>query len=371
MTRIRPNCEINPHLANLPEARLALSKPSFEPIRCVVLSLGFAYMRRRVFLGALIGTAVTWPFVVRAQQSGKVYRLGQLSAGTKASRAPMLAAFMRGMRDLGYVEGQNLVIEHRYADGRFERLPSLVRELLAWKPDVLLVSTTPGNLAAKAETSTVPIVMVAVADPMGVGLIASLSRPGGNITGVTNVGAELAGKRVEILKEIVPAASKIAVLINPNDQNAPLQMQSARLAADRLAIELEPVLNVRGGADLKGAFETAVNARAAAVLRMIDPNSTDLRTETLALAAHHRLPTVYPFREDVLSGGLVSYGTNLPDQYRQAATFVHKLFTGTKPADLPVEQPTKFELAINLKTARALGLTIPPTLIARADEVIE
>jgi putative ABC transport system substrate-binding protein len=328
-------------------------------------------MKRRAFITLLSGAAAAWPFAAQAQQSGKIYRLGQLSGGTAVSRIPLLGAFMGGMRDLGYVERQNLIVEHRYAEGRFEHLPSLARELLAWKPDVLLVSTTPGNLAAKAATSTVPIVMVGVADPLGVGLVASLARPGGNITGVTNIAAELAGKRLEILKEILPGASKIAVLINPDDQNAPLQMKSAKLAADKLAVQLEPVLHIRREADLKGVFEAAVRARASAGLRMIDPLTSALRKQTAALAAEYRLPVIYPFGEDVVAGGLVSYGPSLPEQYRQAATFVHKIFNGAKPTDLPVEQPTKFELVVNLKTAKALGLTISSSFQLRADEVIE
>jgi putative ABC transport system substrate-binding protein len=329
-------------------------------------------MRRREFISPRGGAAAAWPLTARAQgEPGKVYRLGQLSGGTAASRVPLFAAFVRGMRDLGYVEGQNLVVEHRYAEGRFEVLPALARELLAWNPDVLFVSTTPASLAAKAATSTVPIVMVSVADPLGVGLIASLSRPGGNVTGVTNIGAELAGKRVEILKEIVPAASRIAVLINPDDQNALLQMQDARLAADKLGVRLEPVLHARTSDDLKDAFEAATRAGAGAALRMIDPLAAALREQTVALAVEYRLPVIYAFREDVVAGGLVSYGTSLPDQYRQAATFVHKIFTGAKPADLPVEQPTKFELVINLKTAKALGLEVPDTLLSTAAEVIE
>jgi putative ABC transport system substrate-binding protein len=327
-------------------------------------------MRRREFLG-LVGGVAAWPFAARAQQSGKVFRLGQLSGGTAASREPLLAAFMRGMSDLGYAEGKNLVVEHRYADGRFERLPALARELLAWNPDALFVSTTPANLAAKAATSIVPIVMVSVTDPQGVGLIASLSRPGGNITGVTNIGAELAGKRVEIVKEVVPSATKIAVLINPGDPNAPLQMKSAQSAADKLAVQLEPVLSIRSGADLRGAFEAAIRGGAGAGLRMIDPLTTALQKQTVDLANEFRLPVIYPFRENVLAGALISYGPSLPDQYRQAATFVHKIFNGTKPADIPVEQPTKFELAINLKAARTIGLTIAPTLLARTDEVVE
>ena len=326
-------------------------------------------MRRREFI-TLVGAGAAWPLAARAQQSGKVYRLGQLAAGTQALRKPLLDAFMRGMRDLGYVEGQNLVIEGRHAESDFQRLPALARELLTWQPDVLLVSQTPAGLAAKAATSTVPIVIVS-ADPVGVGLVTSLARPGGNITGVTNIGAELAGKRVEILKEIVPSAFRVAVLINPDDANASLQMNSAKPVADKLGVRLDPVLHVRGTADLKGAFEAAVRARAAAALRMIDPLSSTLRAQTVAYAAEFRLPTIYAFREDVLAGGLVSYGPSLPDQYRRAAAFAHKIFNGAKPADLPVEQPTKFELAINLKTAKALGLDVPATVLARADEVIE
>ena len=327
-------------------------------------------MKRRAFIAAL-GGAAAWPLVARGQQTNRIYRLGQLSGGTAASRVPLVAAFMRGMQDLGYIEGQNLLIEHRYAEGHFEVLPALARELLAWNPDVLFVSTTPAALAAKAATSTVPIVMVSVADPLGVGLIDSLSRPGSNVTGVTNIGADLAGKRLQILKEIVPAASKIAILINPDDQNAQSQLQDAKIAAGKLVVQVEPILHIRKGTDLKEAFEAATRAGAGAALRMIDPLASTLRERTVALAAEYRLPIIYAFREDVVAGGLVSYGTSLPEQYRQAATFVHKIFHGAKPADLPVEQPTKYELVINLKTAKALGLEVPHSLLARADEVIE
>ena len=328
-------------------------------------------MRRREFLSLVGGAALSTPLAARAQQTGKVYRLGLLAAGTQESRKPLYDAFMRGMRELGYVEGQNLVIEGRHADGDFGRLPALVNELLAWRPDALMVSQTPAALAAKAATSSVPMVIVSVADPLGVGLIASLARPGGNITGITNIGAELAGKRIEILKEIIPGASKIAILINPDDANAPLQMTSAKQVADSLGIQLDPVLHIRTAGDLKGAFAAAVRAQAPAALRMVDPTNSSLRAQTVTLAAEYRLPTIYAFREDVLAGGLISYGPSLPDQYRQLAGFVHKIFNGARPADLPVEQPTKFEFAINLKTAKALGLAIPPALLARADEVIE
>jgi putative ABC transport system substrate-binding protein len=326
-------------------------------------------MKRRTFI-ALLGAAAAFTPPARAQPA-KVYRVAGLSGGTASSRAPLLAAFMAGMRDLGYVEGGNLIVEHRYAEGNFERLPSLVSELLAWKPDLLFVSTTPGGLAAKAATSTVPIVLVSVADPVGVGLVASLVRPGGNITGVTNIAAELAGKRMQILKEVVPTATKVAILINPDDPIGPLQMVGAESAAGTLGIQLDPVLHIRGGDDLEGAFAAAVRAGAAAALRMIDPTVTELRKPTVELASKYKLPVIYPFREDVVAGGLVSYGTSLPDQYRQAASLVHKILNGAKPADLPVEQPTKFEFAINLKTAKALGIVFPQALLSLADETIE
>lgn len=308
---------------------------------------------------------------VEAQPAGRVYRVGHLSGSGEVASKPFVDAFREGMRALGYIEGQNLVLEERYAEGKVERLPLLAQELIHRNPDALLVSTTPGNLAAKAATSTIPIVMVLVADPVGAGIVPSLARPGGNITGVTNIVAELAGKRLELLKEIVPSASRIAVLVNPNSQNAPLQMRSAEAAARKLGVELRPVLEVRSAGDLEKAFELAVRARAAAAIRMIDPLVFILRKETAALAAKHRLPVIYPTREDVEAGGLVAYGTNVPEQYRQAATFVDKILRGAKPADLPVEQPTRFELVINLKTARALSLTIPPSLLVRADKLIE
>jgi putative ABC transport system substrate-binding protein len=328
-------------------------------------------MRRRELFGLVAGIAVARPAILFAQPSGKQFRIGQITGGTAASRAPLHAAFRIGLRDHGYIEGQNLVVESRYAEGKFERLPGLVKELLAWRPDVIFVSTTPAALAAKAATTIVPIVFVGVADPLGVGLIASLSRPGSNITGITNIGAELAGKRIELLKELIPSATRIAVLINPNDQNAPLQMKSAKSVADQLRIQIDPVLEIRSGDDLKDAFEAAVRARVSAALRMIDPLTVALRQQTVRHAAEHRLPVMYPFRGDVSAGGLMSYGPNLLEQYRQAATFVHKILKGAKPSDIPVEQPVKFELAINVKTAKTLGLAVPATLLARADEVFE
>ena len=325
---------------------------------------------RRHFL-IMIGTFFAAPLAAEAQRTGKRYRVGHLSGTGEVASKPLVDAFQDSMRARGYVVGQNLILEERYAEGKVERLPSLARELVERNVDVLLVSTTPGNLAAKAATSTIPIVMVLVADPVGAGIVPSLARPGGNITGITNIVAELAGKRLELLKEIVPAASRIAVLINPNSQNASLQMQSAEAAARTLGVELRPVLEVRSAGDLEKAFEAAVHAHADAAIRMIDPLVFMLRKETATLAVKHRLPVIYPTREDVEAGGLIAYGTNVPEQFRQAATFVDKILRGAKPAELPVEQPTKFELVINLKTAKALGLTIPRSVLLRADEVIQ
>jgi putative ABC transport system substrate-binding protein len=328
-------------------------------------------MRRRDFIAAVVGSAASWPLAARAQQVSRTYRIGYLTGGSEAVRRPFLAAFRAAMRDLGYVEGTSFSIVTRYAEGKFDRLSELARELLSLDPDVLLVSTTPANIAAKRVTSSTPIVMVAVADPIGVGLVESLARPGGNITGFTNIDAELAGKRLEILRELVPGASQIAVLINPGDPNAPFQMHDAEAAARTLGVRLDPILHIRQASDLKGAFESAVRARAGAALRMVDPTLTALAVQTAALAHEHRLPVMYPLRGTVDVGGLVSYGASLPDSYRKAAEYVHRIVNGAKPADLPVQQPTKFELVINLKAARAIGLAVPPALVARADEVIE
>lgn len=325
---------------------------------------------RRQLLIALGAVALAGPIESIAQQAGKVYRIGHLSGSGEAGSKAFMDAFRLGMRELGYVEKQNFVLDERYADGKFERLPSLAQELIRQKCDVMLVSTTPGNVAAKAATSTVPIVMVLIADPVGAGVVTNLAHPGGNITGVTNIVAELAGKRLEILKEIVPSASRVAVFVNPNSQNAPLQMRVAEEAAQKLKVQLR-VHEVTGAGDLKNAFEAAVRGGAQGALRMVDATVFMLRAQTAELAALHRLPMMHLFREDVEAGGLVAYGASVPEQYRQAATFVHKILKGAKPGDLPVEQPAKFELTINMKAAKALGISIPQSLSLRADKVIE
>jgi len=323
-------------------------------------------MRRRQFL-LISGAAAVLPSAVLSQPAAKKPALiAYLSGGTKASRVPLIASFLQGMKDLGWTEAGSLSMEARYADGAFDRIPDLVRELLALNPDVFVISTTPANLVAKPLITEKPIVIVGVADPIGVGLVKSLSRPGGNITGVTNIVAELTGKRLEILKELVPSASKIAVFINPNDQGATLQMQNAVDAAKRLGVELQPILNVRGADDVEPGFESAVRAGATAALRLIDPLETALRSITIPMAAKYRLPTMFGFREAVEMGGLIAYGPSLPDQYRQVASFVDKILNGKAPADLPVERPVTFELVLNLKAAKALGIEVPPTILAQA-----
>ncbi len=325
--------------------------------------------RRRLLLwgGALLGA----PALGLAQPAGKVHHIAHLSGSGALASKPFLDAFREGMRVLGHLETKDFVLQERYAEGKGDRLPALAKELLEQRPDVLLVSTTPASLVAKAASSILPMVVVLVADPVGAGIVQSLARPGGNITGITNIVAELAGKRLELLKEMVPRASRIAVFVNPDSQNAPLQLRSAQAAASRLGIELSPVLEVRKPADLEPAFEAAVRARAGAAIRMIDPLVFMLREQTAALSIKHHLAVIYPSREDVEAGGLLSYGTNVTEQYRQAAGLVDKILKGAKPADLPVEQPTKFELVIHQKTAKALGLTIPQALLLRADEVIQ
>ncbi|HKX01099.1 MAG TPA: ABC transporter substrate-binding protein [Methylomirabilota bacterium] len=319
----------------------------------------------------MAGSLLAAPLAAGAQQAGKVYRVGHLSGSGRQAIGGWVAAFRKGMAAQGYAEGRSWTFDERYAEGRFERLAVLAQELLSRAPDALLVSTTPANLVAKQATRKVPIVMVLVANPLGSGIVANLRQPEANITGVTNIVAELAGKRVEILREMLSAAVRFAVILNPGDQNTPGQMQSAEQAARALGLVLGPILEVRAPADLERAFKGAAAAKAQAVIRMIDPLVFILRQQTAALAVQYSLPVIYPSREDVEAGGLIAYGTDIGNQFGLAATYVAKILRGAAPRDLPVEEPTKFELVINLKTAKALGLTIPPSLLQRADQVIE
>jgi putative ABC transport system substrate-binding protein len=328
-------------------------------------------MRRRDLVALTGAAAVLGRFANAEQAAERVWRISFLDGGSEAARRPMFDSFRQAMAELGYLERTNIVYEKRYADGRFVHLPELARELISHSPDAMLVATTPAAVAAKRATSSVPIVIVAVADPLGTGLVQSLARPGGNITGITNIIAELTGKRLEIIKEIVPTASRVAVLINPDDPNAPPQKRHAEIAARSLGIELQPIAEVRAAEDVEKAFQQSIRAGAAAAIRMADPLSTILSKMTAEAEIKYRIPVIYPLRLNVAAGGLVAYGTDLSAQFAQAARLLDKVLKGASPADLPVEQPTKFELVINVRTAKALGLTVPQSVLARADELIE
>ena len=313
-----------------------------------------------------------WPVAASAQQAAKIARIGYLA--TNLAAGPHLReAFLQGLRDLGYVEGRNVVIEYRDAEGKLERLPALAAELVALKVDVIVAASTLAALAAKQATRTLPIVFAAAGDPVASGLVTSLARPGGNVTGLSILAPELVGKCLELLKQAVPGVSRVAVLWQPGalgERTEKDMLKEAEVAARALGVRLQFV-EARGPADFDRAFSDMTRARAGALTVLASVMFFSERRRLVDLAAKNRLPAVYPLREFVDAGGLMSYGPNVADLFRRAATYVDKILKGAKPADLPVEQPTKFELVINLKTAKALGLTIPPSLLARADEVIE
>jgi putative ABC transport system substrate-binding protein len=307
------------------------------------------------------------PLAAHAQQPSKVPRVGVLAERSPAD--PSLAAFRQGLRELGWVEGQNLLIEYRYAHGEVDQFPTLVAELLDLNVDVLVVAGTVAAQAAKARTSTVPIVFTVPGDPVGAGLVASLARPGGNATGLSSLVADLSGKHLEFLKTAVPQVARVAVLYNPVNPSSVRAVHETREAAWALAVELH-VVEVRQPHELASAFAALTVWRAEALLTISDPVFGPRLAELAQMAATHRLPAIYVTRAFAEVGGLLAYGPSWADNFRRAATYVDKVLKGAKPADLPVEQPMKFELVINLKTAQALGLTIPPTLLFQADEVI-
>jgi putative tryptophan/tyrosine transport system substrate-binding protein len=308
------------------------------------------------------------PLATEAQPPGKVYRIGSLS--TNPPPAHLWEALLDGLRERGYLEGRNLIFERRFSEGHAERFPELAAELVRLRVDCIIVTTTPAALAAKHATQTIPIVMTATLDPVGAGLVASLARPGGNLTGLSAVGPELSGKRLELLKEVVPAMTRVAVLWNAaNPANAAV-WQETQAAARTLGLQLH-AQDVRGSKDLEGAFALTAQVRPEALLVLGDSLIHMYEQQIAEFAAQHHLPSMFSRKESVMAGGLMSYASSLPARYRRAADYVDKILKGTKPADLPVEQPTKFELVINLKTAQALGITIPPTLLFRADEVIQ
>jgi putative ABC transport system substrate-binding protein len=326
-----------------------------------------AFMRRRNFLALIGGGAVAWPLAARAQQAPKAARLGYLAP---ASNPDLQQALLGGLRDLGYVEGQNLAIEYRFMLGQAKSYDELAAEIAGLAPDAIVVVGTPPALAAKRQTTTIPIIMAPAADPLRSGLVASLSRPGGNVTGVSLYGSELARKRMEVFKEAVVGIQRIAVLGNAENPLHHFLWDDLQPVGPALGLQFR--LFVVSGLDKLPAVFSAMKPDGFDAMSLLsDAQFFSARRQISSLAAMHRLPAMYESRESVADGGLISYGASIPDLTRRATAFVLKVINGAKPADLPIEQPTKFELAINLRTAKALGLTVPDTLLARADEVIE
>ena len=325
--------------------------------------------RRRFLLTSLVG-ALAAPLAAEAQEykAEKVPQLGWLSPGSRS--AGLLEPFLQGLRELGWVEGRSVVIEYRYADGKAERLPALVADLARLKVDVIVAGGVAAALAASKATTAIPIVMSSGGDPVAIGLVASLARPGGNVTGLATISPELSGKRLELLKQVVPSLRRVAVLWNPENPAHGPGLRAAESAARTLGLELQ-LLAFRLQEDFGAAFRAAKRANAGALIALDDPVTFNERKVLVSQASTTRLPVMYGFRESAEAGGLIAFGANLADLARRSAGYVDKILKGAKPGDLPVEQPTKFELVINLKTAKTLGLTIPPSLLLRADHVIE
>jgi putative ABC transport system substrate-binding protein len=313
---------------------------------------------------------VVAPLAANAQLPTTVYRIGRLSSGNPPSGPDLnMEAFRQGLRDLGWIEGQNITIESRYAEERAERLPDLAAELVQLPVHVIFAVGTAAIRAAQGATRTIPIVMLVGGDPVGSGLIASITRPGGNVTGIATLSPKLSAQRVTLLKEAVPRVAQVAVLFNPDDETKVVDWQQTQVAARALGLPIQP-LEVRGPDDLGPAFAAVNQARNGGLIVLSDAVTLRYRTRIVQLAAEHRLPAIYEFREFVEAGGLMAYGPRLPDLFQRAASYVDRILKGAEPADLPVEQPTMFELVISLKTAQMLGLTIPHSLLLQADEVI-
>ena len=326
-------------------------------------------MRKKIFCLALGAMLSALSFSVEAQQTGKIPRIGYLSSLSASSDSSRHDAFRQGLKELGYVEEKNVAVEYEFAQGKLDRLPDLAGELVRLKVDVIVVGGSTATRAAKNATKLIPIVMINVTDPVVLGFVVSLARPGGNITGLSNLAPELGGKRLELLKEIVPQLSRVAVLGDPNSPAYGPQLNELELAARALGLRLQPV-EVRGPGDLENAFSAMIKAHAGAFMGLQQPTIDILRKRIMDLAGKNRLPAMYPNRENVEAGGLISYAADISTMFRRAATYVDKILKGTKPADLPVEQPMKFELVINLKAAKQIGLTIPQWTLMKADRVI-
>ena len=326
-------------------------------------------MKKKISLLALCSLLLAPCSSVKAQQPKKVCRIGFLAATSRNSSPARREAFRQGLRDLGYVEGKNIVIEYRYAEGKLDRLPALVAELVRLKVDVIVTSGGASTRPAKEATSTIPIVMAQDTDPVGNGFVASLARPGGNVTGLSALTPEISGKQLELLKEIVPKLSRVAALGNSNNPGTAQALRETKLAAGAFAVQLQ-FLEIRTPKDIETAFQAASKGRAGAVLVLTSPVATSQRAQIAELAAKSRLPAISAQSDYMDAGGLMFYGPSITDLYRRAATYVDKILKGAKPVDLPVEQPKKFEFIINLKTAKQIGLTIPQAVLYRADKVI-
>jgi putative ABC transport system substrate-binding protein len=328
-------------------------------------------MKRREFVTLLGGTAVAWPLATRAQQPGKIYRIGFLANDPTIPTTAPGQVFTEGLRENGFVEGQNIIIERRFMEGGIERAIEFATELVRLNVDIIVTSGVQSHPAAKQATKTIPIVMVNATDPVGEGLVASLARPGGNITGLVQVvSAELAGKRLQLFKDAVPQISRVAVLMNPDITTDHSQQDLLERAAQSMGIVMQTV-RARQGSELTDALAGMMRQRPNALFGMNDGLNLTYRQAIVDFAAEHKLPSMHAFAETVRDGGLMAYATNRPDLFRRAATYVAKILNGAKSADLPIEQPIKFELIVNLKTAKALGLTIPRDFLLLADEVIE
>jgi putative ABC transport system substrate-binding protein len=310
------------------------------------------------------------PSATQAQQRSHVPRIGYLGTSSASLEPELVKAFREGLRDRGYVEGQNILIEYRWAEGNYQRFPSLVADLVTQKVDLILTAGTPGALAAKHATQTIPIVMTVTGDAIGAGLVSSLARPGGNITGLTTMVPDLEGKRLEILKEALPKLATLVVLLNTANPYTAIPWEQTQISAKALGIQLQPI-EVQRPEDFKDAFARVARQRPDAITMVADRFLLAHRTQIVDFVAKTRLPAMYPYRDFVVAGGLMSYAPSYEELFRRSATYVDKILRGAKPSDLPVEQPTKFELLVNLKTAKILGVPIPPSLLLRADHVFE
>jgi putative ABC transport system substrate-binding protein len=327
-------------------------------------------MNRRELISLLGGAAAAWPVAARAQQAERLQRIGFLTSVSESDAQTRLAAFRQGLRDLGWTEGRNIRIDYRFGDGYSTRVAQLAREVIELQPDVILSQGSAAVAALRQHTLSIPIVFVQVSDPVAAGFVTNLARPNGNVTGFTSFEFSISEKWLQLIKESVPSVARMVVVFDPATPNWTPYLRAIEAAAPLMGLQLTPA-GVRDAAEIENAINAFARAPNGAIVVLPNPVTTELREQVIALAARHRLPAIYPYRYFAASGGLMSYGIDLPDIWRRAAIYVDRILKGVKPTELPVQQPTKYELIINLKTAKAMSLELPPTLLARADEVIE